>query len=33
MIRKFEKEDTEQVMRIWLEGNREAHNYNFSESQ
>lgn len=27
MIRKFGKEDTEQVMRIWLEGNREAHNF------
>lgn len=27
MIRTFEKPDTEQVMRIWLNGNREAHSF------
>ncbi len=27
MIRKFKQEDTEQVMRIWLEGNVDAHNF------
>ena len=27
MIRKFKQEDTEQVMRIWLEGNADAHNF------
>ena len=25
MIRKFQKEDTGQVMRIWLNGNKDAH--------
>lgn len=25
MIRKFQKEDTEQVMQIWLSGNKDAH--------
>ena len=27
MIRKFEKSDTDAVMRIWLEGNTEAHHF------
>ncbi len=26
-IRKFEKKDTEQVMRIWLDGNIETHGF------
>lgn len=27
MIRKFENKDTEQIMKIWLEGNIEAHDF------
>ena len=27
MIRKFKPADTDQVMQIWLQGNRDAHSF------